>query len=111
MFKANSAILNALLTLLNERVRQRQRAPYVPTISVIGATNAVPGRRSRRGLLRPLPCCGLPVAPVSSRALAELLAIDTSAAGAVVPIDEAERRSLPRRVSVSMPREVAGLLQ
>ncbi|MFN3984351.1 MAG: AAA family ATPase [Rhodocyclaceae bacterium] len=43
VFKANSAILNALLTLLNEREFDngagRQRCPLV---SVIGATNAVP---------------------------------------------------------------------
>ena len=43
VFKANSAILNALLTLLNEREfdngSQRVRAPL---ISVVGATNEVP---------------------------------------------------------------------
>ncbi len=43
VFKANSAILNALLTLLNERLFDngagRQRCPL---ISLIGATNAVP---------------------------------------------------------------------
>jgi MoxR-like ATPase len=43
VFKANSAILNALLTLLNEREfdngRARQRTPL---ISVVGATNEVP---------------------------------------------------------------------
>jgi MoxR-like ATPase len=44
VFKANSAILNALLTLLNEREFDNgsSRRP-VPLISVIGASNEVPG--------------------------------------------------------------------
>ncbi|MCP5231194.1 MAG: AAA family ATPase [Rhodocyclaceae bacterium] len=111
VFKANSAILNALLTLLNEREFDNgSERLKCPLISVIGATNAVPDDEVGeaffdRFLLR------LPVAPVSSRGFAELLAIDTSAAGAVVPIDEAERRGLAAAASrVSMPREVAGLL-
>jgi MoxR-like ATPase len=43
VFKANSAILNALLTILNERLFYNggQRDP-VPLICAIGATNAVP---------------------------------------------------------------------
>lgn len=43
VFKANSAILNALLTLLNERVFYNGSArEAVPLIATIGATNAVP---------------------------------------------------------------------
>jgi MoxR-like ATPase len=67
VFKANSAILNALLTLLNERefdngaVRER-----CPLISVIGATNEVPQDEVAdaffdRFLVR------LPVGPVTGR--------------------------------------------
>ena len=44
VFKANSAILNSLLTLLNERAlhQRRQRACACPLISVFGASNEVP---------------------------------------------------------------------
>lgn len=43
VFKANSAILNALLTLLNEREFDNgSRRVATPLISVIGATNEVP---------------------------------------------------------------------
>ena len=75
VFKANSAILNALLTLLNEREFDngagRQRCPL---ISVIGATNAVPEDEVGeaffdRFLLR------LPVAAVSEAGFDELLKV------------------------------------
>ena len=73
VFKANSAILNALLTLLNEREFDngsgRMRTPLV---SVVGASNEVPADESLlaffdRFLLR------VPVAPVSDAAFAALL--------------------------------------
>jgi MoxR-like ATPase len=73
VFKANSAILNALLTLLNEREFDngagRQRCPL---ISCVGATNAVPEDEIAdaffdRFLLR------LPVAPVSADGFGALL--------------------------------------
>jgi MoxR-like ATPase len=78
VFKANSAILNALLTLLNEREFDngagRQRCPL---ISVIGATNEVPEDEVAeaffdRFLLR------LPIAPVSAEGFGELLRVDRS---------------------------------
>jgi MoxR-like ATPase len=77
VFKANSAILNALLTLLNEREfdngSQRLR---VPLISVIGATNEVPSEDALmafydRFLLR------VPVAPVSDAAFLALLRLES----------------------------------
>lgn len=73
VFKANSAILNALLTLLNEREFDngagRQRCPL---ISVIGATNEVPEDEVAeaffdRFLVR------LPVVPVSAAGFGPLL--------------------------------------
>jgi MoxR-like ATPase len=73
VFRANSAILNALLTLLNERVFDngagRQNCPL---ISVVGATNDVPEDEVAeaffdRFLVR------LPVAPVSAAGFGELL--------------------------------------
>jgi len=43
VFKANSAILNALLTVLNERIFYNgSRRELVPLLCAIGATNAVP---------------------------------------------------------------------
>ena len=83
VFKANSAILNALLTLLNEREFDngagRQRCPL---ISVIGATNAVPEDEVGeaffdRFLLR------LPIVPVSTEGFARLLRVNRP--GAWIP--------------------------
>ena len=73
VFKANSAILNALLTLLNERQFDNGAGRQsCPLISVIGATNDVPEDEVAeaffdRFLVR------LPVAPVSAAGFGELL--------------------------------------
>ena len=77
VFKANSAILNALLTLLNERKFDNGAGRQdCPLISVIGATNEVPAGEVAdaffdRFLVR------LPVAPVSDEGFGELLAVDS----------------------------------
>ena len=73
VFKANSAILNALLTLLNEREFDQGalRIP-VPLVSVVGASNEVPDDEALRAFLdRFLLRC--PVAPVSDEAFERLL--------------------------------------
>ena len=50
VFKANSAILNALLTLLNEREFDNGTARlHTPLISVIGASNEAPTDESLLG--------------------------------------------------------------
>jgi MoxR-like ATPase len=73
VFKANSAILNALLTLLNEREFDNgSRRQRVPLACVIGATNEVPAEDALqafydRFLLR------VPVRPVGDAAFAALL--------------------------------------
>ncbi|MCC6249768.1 MAG: AAA family ATPase [Rubrivivax sp.] len=75
VFKANSAILNALLTLLNERLFDNgteRRA--VPLVAVVGASNEVPADEALhafydRFLVR------VPVAPVGDEAFAALLAL------------------------------------
>lgn len=75
VFKANSAILNALLTLLNEREFDNGAGRQAcPLISVIGATNAVPEDEVGeaffdRFLLR------LPVEPVSEASFDALLKV------------------------------------
>ncbi len=75
VFKANSAILNALLTLLNERKFDNGAGRQAcPLISVIGATNEVPADEVAeaffdRFLMR------LPVGPVSAGGFDELMAL------------------------------------
>ncbi len=76
VFKANSAILNALLTLLNERKFDNGAGRVAcPLISAIGATNEVPAGEVAeaffdRFLVR------LPVGPVSADGFRALLALD-----------------------------------
>ena len=112
VFKANSAILNALLTLLNERefdngaVRER-----CPLISVIGATNEVPEDEVAdaffdRFLVR------LPVGPVTGEGFRRLLHLEPGrpdpGMDAIEPV-ELEALSEAGR-AVRLPEEVAGLL-
>ena len=113
VFKANSAILNALLTLLNEREFDngagRQRCPLV---SVVGATNEVPDDEVAeaffdRFLVR------LTVAPVSNEGFMDLLslpaALETPRIDA--PLSEADRSALTKAAdAVVMPAEVSELL-
>jgi MoxR-like ATPase len=80
VFRANSAILNALLTLLNEREFDngagRQRCPL---ISVIGATNAVPEDEVAEAFFDRFLVL-IPIAPVSSEGFAQLLRAERHAA-------------------------------
>jgi MoxR-like ATPase len=98
VFKANSAILNALLTLLNEREfdngTQRLRTPLV---AVVAASNEVPQDEGLqafhdRFLVR------LPVAPVGDASFGTLLRLPSHEAGdpsqEVQPITAAERLAL-----------------
>jgi MoxR-like ATPase len=73
VFKANSAILNALLTLLNERAfDQGAHRIGAPLATLVAASNEVPGDESLRAFLdRFLFRCQ--VAPVSSDAFEALL--------------------------------------
>lgn len=90
VFKANSAILNALLTLLNERQfdNGHHRLP-TPLVSVVGASNEVPADEALlafydRFLLR------VPVAPVSNEAFAALLSLQRPAAAAGASTEPAD---------------------
>ena len=75
IFKANSAILNALLTLLNERQFDNGSARIaVPLVCVVGASNEVPSDEALlafydRFLLR------VPVVPVSDASFTALLTL------------------------------------
>ena len=65
VFKANSAILNALLTLLNEREFDNGSGRVrVPLLSVVGASNEVPADEALRAFFDRF-LVRLPVAPVS----------------------------------------------
>jgi MoxR-like ATPase len=111
VFKANSAILNALLTLLNEREfdNGRGRAP-VPLICVIGATNEPPADESLlafhdRFLLR------VPVAPVGEASFAALLEPAPAPAEAVAGLDSAELAAVQAaRDGVALPTDVLARL-
>jgi MoxR-like ATPase len=97
IFKANSAILNALLTLLNERAFDDDGARRpVPLVSVVGASNELPEGEELdalydRFLLR------LYVGPVSDDGLDALLDLGAGADGAVpeaLRLSDAELRDL-----------------
>lgn len=112
VFKANSAILNALLTLLNERKFDNGAGRQAcPLISVIGATNEVPADEVAeaffdRFLVR------LPVGPVSDGGFRELMALE--AQGAPRPaaaLTHTERTAITLGAgAVAVPEEVAQLL-
>lgn len=112
VFKANSAILNALLTLLHERQFDNGAGREdCPLISVIGATNAVPADEVAeaffdRFLVR------LPVSPVSADGFGTLLATSGAATPqAVDAIGESERGAITSAAhAVSVPAEVSDML-
>jgi MoxR-like ATPase len=96
VFKANSAILNALLTLLNERLFDNGTERLaVPLVAVVGASNEVPADEALhafydRFLVR------VPVAPVADASFAALLALDQDGLDAVPALSAAERAALGR---------------
>jgi MoxR-like ATPase len=114
VFKANSAILNALLTLLNEREFDNGSTRlHVPLISLVGATNEVPAEEALmafhdRFLVR------VPVAGVSDAAFVALLSLpaETRAdTGAAEPVTADElRATLAARERVDVPQVVLGAL-
>src|SRR5512139_2745000 len=103
VFKANSAILNALLTLLNEREFDNGAGrARTPLVSVVGASNEVPADEALlafydRFLVR------VPVQPVSDAAFAALLDLpDTDAAASTPPAIDAARREAVRRAAAGI---------
>lgn len=112
VFKANSAILNALLTLLNERQFDNGAGRQAcPLISVIAATNEVPEDEVGeaffdRFLLR------LPVAPVSEQGFAALMALPRRAEVLAPQALGHEQRAAVTRaaLAVALPADVLRLL-
>lgn len=73
IFKANSAILNSLLTLLNEREFDNGNRRYkVPLISVVAASNELPGGEELSALYDRFMLRSF-VAPVSNESFEDLL--------------------------------------
>lgn len=111
VFKANSAILNALLTLLNERVFDNGagRVP-VPLVCLVGASNEAPADEALqafhdRFLLR------VPVAPVGDAAFAALLTLDDTPPPAAPPITAADRAAVQAaRAGVALGDEALAAL-
>jgi len=111
VFKANSAILNALLTLLNEREFDNGNARVrVPLVCVVGASNEVPSDEALhaffdRFLLR------VPVAPVADASFAALLRLQAPSAERPEPISAGEREAIAHDAqSVRLSDEaIAGL--
>ena len=114
IFKANSAILNALLTLLNEREfdngTKRERTPL---IAVIGASNELPegeelGALYDRFLLR------LHVGPVTKTGFRDLLRLRGHAEPEIAPGDRLTAADLEAvssvASSVEVPEDVEALL-
>jgi MoxR-like ATPase len=112
VFKANSAILNALLTLLNERKFDNGAGRQdCPLISAIGATNEVPADEVAeaffdRFLMR------LPVGPVSAAGFRDLIALDGRRAPlAADALARSDRDAIAQAAGgVSVTEETAKLL-
>ena len=110
VFKANSAILNALLTLLNEREFDNGSGrQHTPLVSVVGASNEVPADEALqaffdRFLLRVV------VAPVSDGAFARLLTLaDAPAESAVASNGRPAPIGTDERLAVSAAAARVGL--
>ncbi len=114
VFKANSAILNALLTLLNEREFDNGALRVkAPLISVVGATNEVPDDEVGAAFYdRFLVRCR--VDAVSDEGFAELLRLperEPRAPGEDIRLSSAELAEIARQVdAVALPPEVLDLL-
>jgi MoxR-like ATPase len=97
VFKANSAILNALLTLLNEREFDNGTGRVrTPLLSVVGASNEVPTDEALRAffdrfLLR------VPVVPVGDASFTALLHLKSEAPATVQSLSAASKPAPPAR--------------
>ncbi len=97
VFKANSAILNALLTLLNEREFDNGTGRLrTPLVAVVAASNEVPVDDALQAFFDRF-LVRVPVGPVGDERFAALLALDTDAAAhstAACALQPAERAAI-----------------
>jgi len=115
IFKANSAILNALLTLLNEREFDNgSERVKTPLVAVVGASNELPesdglGALFDRFLLR------LHVGPVSAHSFPALLAMRGDGAIEVpdaLKLDDGDLRAIREQAgAVEVPDDIVALLR
>lgn len=102
VFKANSAILNALLTLLNEREFDNGSGRVtVPLISVVGATNEVPDDEALQAFYDRF-ALRVPVEPVADEQFVALLNLPVQLPQPVARLDPAALASL-REQAMSAP--------
>ena len=110
VFKANSAILNALLTLLNEREFDNGSGREdTPLISVVGASNEVPGDEALQAFFDRF-LVRVPVEPVGDASFSALLRLQPSAVPLVEPLSAAERTTVAQataRVEIGEEAEAA----
>ena len=113
VFKANSAILNALLTLLNEREFDNGsgRVP-VPVISVVGATNEVPDDEALQAFYDRF-ALRVPVEPVDDAQFVALLQLPANLPQPVARLDPAGLADLRRQATAVVlgPAVVQRLVQ
>ncbi|MFO1339123.1 MAG: AAA family ATPase [Burkholderiaceae bacterium] len=105
VFKANSAILNALLTLLNEREFDNGSGRVAtPLVSVVGASNELPADEALQAFLDRF-LLRVPVGPVSDAAFAALLRLPPAepTRSATSPLTLAERQAIaPAAVAIPL---------
>jgi MoxR-like ATPase len=115
IFKANSAILNSLLTLLNEREFDNgTERIHAPLICVIGASNELPEGEELHALYdRFLMRCRVPpVSPEGFDALLNLRRIQPPEPEAALRLTRAElERFREEARSVALPAEVIALIK
>lgn len=107
VFKANSAILNALLTLLNEREFDNGsgRVP-VPLISVVGATNDVPDDETLQAFHDRF-ALRVPVEPLADAHFTDLLRLPAQLAQPQARLSQADLDALRLRAQqVRLPADV-----
>ncbi len=96
VFKANSAILNALLTLLNEREFDNGSGrAATPLVSVVGASNELPADEALQAFLDRF-LLRVPVGPVSDAAFGALLRLPPAEPAGLAggPLTPAERQAI-----------------
>ena len=118
IFKANSAILNALLTLLNERQFDNGTVREdTPLVAVIGASNELPetGAGAELGALYDRFLLRLEVPPVSDAGFAKLLRLDGDGVGKIAESDRISPELLTwvqtNAALVEVPEDVLALLE
>jgi MoxR-like ATPase len=114
IFKANSAILNALLTLLNEREFDNgSRRLKTPLICVVAASNELPDAGELDALYDRF-LCRYEVTPVSAENFSSLLMLKENpfVIDSTVALDGAEVEEIQHQAeNVVVPEDVIALLQ